>query len=435
MPYYLGIDIGTSGIRMIVIDQSQKFVTQVQQTFAQSKNNSSNNIKELSDNNPQLWWKIICQLFTTLQNKINLQYVVAIAIDGTSGTVLAADKTGKPLHNALMYYDQRARSQSNKINLICPSTNSHFSANSGLAKMLWLWEHLENKNIHYFLNQADWVVGKLSEQFGYSDLNNVLKMGYDTQNKQWPKWFKHLDLPLETFPRVLEPGKFIHNINTELCQYGFTQQVQIISGTTDSTAAVIASGASQIGESITSLGSTLVTKIISDTFIEDSRTGVYSQPFGKYWLVGGSSNSGGEVLRQNFTFQQINQLSQQVDFSQPTGLNYYPLAQIGERFPIADINKKPHLTPRPKSDVQFFQAILEGITTIEKQAYITLNDLGTAKPINNYTMGGGIKNKKWMAHRQNQLAIPVILPAFQEAAYGAAKLAMLGYRNTTKQIL
>jgi len=103
MPYYLGIDIGTSGIRMIVIDQSQKIVTQVQQTFAQSKNNSSNNIKELSDNNPQLWWKIICQLFTTLHNRINLQYVVAIAIDGTSGSVLAADKTGKPLQNALMY--------------------------------------------------------------------------------------------------------------------------------------------------------------------------------------------------------------------------------------------------------------------------------------------------------------------------------------------
>jgi D-ribulokinase len=430
MPYYLGIDIGTSGIRIIVINQLQEIVTQVQQTFAQyNKNNRTIDKEKLSENNPQLWWKIVRELFSTLQDKIDLQQVLAIAVDATSGTVLATDKTGKPLHHALMYHDQRALSQSNKINFFCPSASNRFSANSGLAKMLWLWEHLEKDNIQYFLNQADWIVGKLTGQFAFSDLNNVLKMGYDTQNKQWPEWFRHLDLPLETLPKVLEPGKFIHHINADMYQFGFTQQVLIISGTTDSTAAVMASGASQIGESITSLGSTLVTKIISDTFIEDSTTGVYSQPYGKYWLVGGSSNCGGEVLRQYFSPQQIKQLSQQIDFSRPTGLNYYPLTQIGERFPIADMNKKPLLSPRPKNDTHFFQAILEGITTIEKQAYNTLNSLGCPKPIKNYSMGGGTKNTRWMQYRQHQLAFPVILPANQDAAYGTAKLAILGYKN------
>ena len=430
MPYFLGIDIGTSGIRVIVINQQQQIVAQNQHPFPDSDiKNLTAGQDHFSESKAEIWWQILEALFSNLANKIDLKQVLAIAVDGTSGTILAIDKTGKPLHNALMYNDQRAISQSQRLNSICPLTDKKFLASSGLAKILWLWEHLAQDKIHHFINQADWIAGKLTGQFAVSDYNNVLKMGYDVQKKQWPEWFQQLDFPLKTLPQVKPAGQFIESIHPDMCQYGFTEQVQIISGTTDSTAAVMASGANQIGDTITSLGSTLVTKIIADTFIEDSSTGVYSQPYGKYWLVGGSSNTGGVVLRQNFSSQQIIQLSQQIDFSHPTNLDYYPLPKTGERFPIADSHKKPLLTPRPKNNIHYFQAILEGITTIEKQAYQILNSLGCPKPIKNYTMGGGTQNTRWMHYRQNQLAFPVILPAHQEAAYGVAKLARLGYKK------
>ena len=50
-------------------------------------------------------------------------------------------------------------------------------------------------------------------------------------------------------------------------------------------------------------------------------------------------------------------------------LNYYPLAQKGERFPINDPDKLPVLEPKPESDFEFFQAVLEGISQVEKLSY------------------------------------------------------------------
>jgi len=192
MPYYLGIDIGTSGIRLIVINQLQQIIAQTQQTFSDSinQNNTPENII-YSENDPERWWQVLTTLLSDLANKINLAEVLSIAVDGTSGTVLAVDQNALPLHHALMYNDQRAFEQSKKINQLCPEADKNFSASSGLAKILWLWEHVPHNKIHFFLNQSDWITARLSGQLAYSDLNNVLKMGYDITNNHWPGQYNY----------------------------------------------------------------------------------------------------------------------------------------------------------------------------------------------------------------------------------------------------
>lgn len=76
---------------------------------------------------------------------------------------------------------------------------------------------------------------------------------------------------------------------------------------------------------------------------------------GNSWLVGGASNTGGAVLRQYFTSEQLQQLSAKIDPSQPSGLHYYPLTKPGERFPVNDPQLQPQLAPRPADDAQFLQ--------------------------------------------------------------------------------
>ena len=90
------------------------------------------------------------------------------------------------------------------------------------------------------------------------------------------------------------------------------------------------------------MGSTLAIKLLSNTRIEDSRFGVYSHRLDDKWLVGGASNTGGVVLRQLFTDDQLEKLSEQINPSQISTLDYYPLPKAGERFPVAD----PDLAPR-----------------------------------------------------------------------------------------
>lgn len=92
---------------------------------------------------------------------------------------------------------------------------------------------------------------------------------------------------------------------------------------------------------VTSLGSTLAIKLLSTTRIEDARFGVYSHRLDDKWLVGGASNTGGAVLRQIFTDEQLEKLSEQIDPMEASPLDYYPLQSVGERFPVADPNMAP----------------------------------------------------------------------------------------------
>ena len=154
--------------------------------------------------------------------------------------------------------------------------------------------------------------------------------------------------------------------------------------------------------------------------------GVYSHRLGDRWLVGGASNSGGAVLRQYFTDDDMARLSARLDIETPTGLDYYPLPATGERFPVNDPGLAPRLQPRPDDDVRFFQGILAGIAGIEHEGYRKLAALGAPWPTRIITTGGGASNESWRTMRARLNDIPVTAAAHQDAAYGTALLARKG---------
>ena len=418
---FIGIDLGTSGCRAVAININGTIKAQARFDYPEPKQQS-----------PQSWWSATQDVLQKLFSQINTQDVKAIAVDGTSSTVLLCDQSGEPLTPALMYDDQRATQQALYLKKRAPQNSIVLSSTSSLAKVLWLLENHPPKKHFQIVHQADWISGQLCQQFNFSDVNNILKMGFDVINKQWPSWllsiFKQFNIKEENLPNVLTPGEVITKIDSKVAEkFNLPFNVDIIAGTTDSTAAVIASGASAIGQAITSLGSTLVLKVISDIPIEDSTHGVYSQPYGKYWLVGGASNSGGAVLRHYFTDQQMQKMSNELKPSITTNLNYYPLINKGERFPVNDANLQPRITPKAESDVLLFQGLLEGIAEIEHTGYKLLKKLGAPYPIAVQTNGGGAINKSWQQIREAKLAIPVTAAQYSAAAYGAAKLATQTY--------
>ncbi|MGD2160358.1 MAG: FGGY-family carbohydrate kinase, partial [Gammaproteobacteria bacterium] len=119
----------------------------------------------------------------------------------------------------------------------------------------------------------------------------------------------------------------------------------------------------------------------------------------------------------------LQQMTPQLQPDSPTGLDYYPLAEPGERFPRNDPALQPRLEPRPDSDVEFFQAMLEGIAEIEAEGYRTLSRLGAPVIKKVFTAGGGSTNSAWRRIREQKLGVPVEIAAHSEASYGAALLA------------
>jgi sugar (pentulose or hexulose) kinase len=194
-------------------------------------------------------------------------------------------------------------------------------------------------------------------------------------------------------PRVVAPGHPVGTLSPALAaEVGLSPRTLVVAGTTDSTAAAIAAGASRPGDAVTSLGSTLVLKIVSERPVASSAHGVYSHRFGDLWLVGGASNTGGAVLRQYFGLEEILALSARIDPETPSGLDYYPLPSIGERFPRQDPALAPRLEPRPTDPVRFLQGMLEGIAAIEAEGYRLLARLGAPAPTRVIGIGGGAAN-------------------------------------------
>jgi len=423
MPLYLGLDVGTSALRAIAIDENLALRAHSRVELAPAHSDRHGGIEQ----HPRIWWQACQQAVVALNSQIDLSDVARLCIDATSATTLLCDRKGQPLLPALMYNDSRAQAQARQIATLAPQGHICASATSALAKALWLYQHLSlaQQRDCLILHQADWISGMFSGQFGVSDYNNCLKLGYDVAAAGWPAWFSQLPLTSSALPRVVAPGSDIALIDAQVArQTGLPRHCHIVAGTTDSTASVLAAGDLDNGDAVTTLGSTLVLKIVSAHDINDSRLGIYSHYYFGRYLAGGASNSGGAVLRHFFSQAEIEQLSEAIDPERDCDLDYYPLLRPGERFPIADPNLEPRLSPRPQNNSEFLHALMVGIAKIEKLGYDQLQKLGAPYPKRVLTMGGGANSEVWRRIRERQLGAQVENLGHSESALGAARLAL-----------
>ena len=414
---YIGIDLGTSGVRACAIDAQETLVAQCTRNLPSPVIEGDAVYQDAS-----LWWQTVEAVLSELCGQLDCDMVKSIAIDGTSGTLLLTDVQGNPLTPALMYNDNQCQQEAERIKNVAPAQSAAHGSSSGLAKLLRL--QMQHPEAKHALHQADWVAAKLCGNFSISDENNALKTGYDPLSKQWPEWLDQLGINRALLPEVVTPGTVIGTITQQLAeQFGLNTDVKIVAGTTDSIAAFIATGARQPGEAVTSLGSTLVLKIISEQPIYAAEYGIYSHRLGDHWLAGGASNCGGAVLRKFFSDEQLDEMTPQLQPDQSTGCDFYPLVKTGERFPVNDAAMQPRLDPRPANDVVFFQGLLESLARIEQDGYRKLHELGAPWPVSVKTAGGGSKNSAWTSIRQHMLGVNVETAEQTEACYGTALLA------------
>jgi sugar (pentulose or hexulose) kinase len=415
MTFYLGIDFGTSGARAIVIDEEARIVSQMRYPWA----NVTNWVNCWKD----ALWGLIEGISQEWRREIG-----AIAINGTSSTILLTDAAGQPVDAPLLYNDPRGSMMLKDLSSIAPPNHTVLSATSSLAKLLWMQQLPSVNQARYLLHQADWLAFLLHGKLGISDYHNALKLGYDVEKLQYPEWLENLQIPV-FLPQVLAPGTPISEISPEIAvQFGFRRDCLVCAGTTDSIAAFLASGAKLPGEAVTSLGSTLVLKLLSRTRVEDARYGIYSHRLGDLWLAGGASNTGGAVLKYFFTDDELVSLSQEIDVSKASELDYYPLLKEGDRFPINNPHLPPRLEPKPDDPKEFLHGLLSSMARIEAQGYELLQQLGADKLNYVYTAGGGAANSTWTDIRSRYLEVPVVASNNTEAAYGTALLAMQGSR-------
>jgi sugar (pentulose or hexulose) kinase len=415
----LGIDIGTSGVRVAAIDQDERLVA-----FATSAMPSAQRDGDRITQDPTVWVHGLDDAMARLAGMVNLARVGALAVDGTSGTLVAVDGDGRPIAVGSLYNDRADDAAIAAVASVAPINSAAHGATSPLARAMRL-QRLGG--VARILHQADWIAGQMSGRFDVSDENNALKTGYDPVARSWPAWLAASGVAQEMLPVVVPAGTAVGGVSAEAAKrFGVPTSAVVVAGTTDGCAAFIATGAGKPGEAVSSLGSTLILKMVCDQPVFAPNYGLYSHRIGDHWLAGGASNAGGAALARFFTTDAIRDISRRIDGNKLTGLDYYPLPAPGERFPINDPAFEPRMTPRPDDDAEFLQGLFEGIAKVEALGYRRLAEFGAPQLACIYTVGGGAANETWSRIRGSILGVPLRRSESDEAAVGVAKLARRG---------
>jgi sugar (pentulose or hexulose) kinase len=371
---------------------------------------------------PAVWCRALDDAMARLAAAVDLARIGALAVDGTSGTLVAVDELGRPVTAGSLYNDCADDAAVAAVGRVASARAAVHGSTSPLARAARLQRAA---GVTRIIHQADWIAGQFSGRFDISDESNALKTGYDPVARAWPDWIEAAGVERDKLPTVVPAGTAVAEVTAEAARrFGVPTRAVVVAGVTDGCAAFLATGADKPGEAVTSLGSTLVLKLASEQPLFAPEYGLYSHRIGDMWLAGGASNSGGAVLAQFFTSEAIGDVSRRIDPGAATGLDYYPLPAPGERFPINDPALSPRMTPRPADDAVFLQALLEGIANIEALGYRRLAELGGPKLTSVATVGGGAANESWSCIRTAALGVPLKMPESDEAAVGVARLAL-----------
>jgi len=429
-----GIDVGTSAVRVLVVDLAGQTAAAAVGELAPVR---ANGVRREQD--PDDWWRAVCSALRSALAGIDPAAVRAVCVDATSGTIVLVDGALRPLSPGLMYNDGRAAGTAARINAAAGDFigrhGYRFKDDFALSKLLWLRDHEPAfAGAAQCLHQSDFVNARLAGGFVATDWSSALKTGCDLFRSGWPEeLFGQLGVPRDKLPAaVVAPGTPLGEVcPAAAAATGLRPGTVLVAGATDGTASLFASGACRPGDFNTSVGSTLILKGISREVVHDPRGVVYCHrhPAGT-WLPGGAGNVGCAALNREFALDPASRravlaaLDATADAHLPTASLVYPLGDATEeRFPFkCSAIGTLRAGPPPASREDAYAATLQGIACVERWCYEELAALG-ARAERVFSTGGGSRSEVWCRLRADVLRRPVLLPQEAETALGAAVLA------------
>ena len=421
-PLGMGVDLGTSGLRLALIQPDGRVLAELDSAYP------------TAFEDPRGWRAGLIALCAQVPPGLR-QRVAAIAVDGTSGTLLLCRPDGSPapdpLGLALPYHRACPEQAGAAAALVgrAAATTPAASASGSLARALALLAEADQADLRgpwLLRHQADWLMGWLLADWRWGEEANNLRLGWDLQAEAWlgaiaaQPWSAAL-------PQICASGGVLGPLAAAAASaLGLPAGCRVVAGSTDASAAVLAADP-EPGDGITVLGTTLVLKQFSPLPLAGAGLSCQrlagQSPEGP-WLVGGASNAGAGVLRRFFSDGQLADLSRQLDPRRSSGLALRPLPRPGERFPVDDPALEPILEPRPVSDALYLQGLLEGLAVIERDGWRRLQALGAPPVRRVLSLGGGARNPQWRLIRQRLLGVPVLNRPEASAARGMARLAV-----------
>jgi len=422
---WLGVDLGTQSVRAVGVSETGRVLGQGSHALTSRRDGPRH------EQDPEDWWHAITCACRAALTGLPATSIKGLAVDGTSGTILLVDRSGKALTSGLMYDDTRAGEEARRANEagadIWASLGYRMQPSWALPKLLWLLrEHSDVISGAQLAHQADFINRRLAGHEVSSDSSNALKTGYDLVHETWPyEVLEALGVPDQIMPAVVRPGMPVGAVCSEAAAMtGIPTGTPILAGMTDGCAAQIAAGALDVGSWNSVLGSTLVLKGVTRELIRDPAGVVYSHrsPDGN-WLPGGASSTGAAILAKQFPGRDLDALSAQAAEREPASVIAYPLVSRGERFPFTAPDAEGFVLGDPSDEIDLYAALLQGVSFIERLCFDYLDMLGASAGGDLSLTGGAARSRYWCQLRADILERSVRVPENAETALGMAVLA------------
>ena len=424
----VGIDVGTSGVRGVAVSPAGELLAEGDEKLRQDHRAAGG----IHEQDPGEWWEALCsvgqRIAKSLREKSGNVELRGVAVTSTSGSLVLADAEGHALRPAILYDDGRGVEIAEELNKQGGAPTIHLGPSFSLVKAVWVRETEPEvwERARYIMHPADWLSGKLTGEFGISDFTNALKLGYDPEACAWIGAVRDADLPSDRLPVVRRPAEQIGHVSSvAAAATGLPVGTPVLAGATDGMASVIASGASRCGDANTTLGSSLVWKVLHDGK-PMARSGIYYHLHpGGLWVPGAASNTGLGSIKTagGAASREMDRLAANYF---PTSVVCYMLPGQGERFPFANSQAESFMEGNPRDAGESYAAQLQSIGFVERWGYEILEGCGVKVGDRVFSTGAAAKSPVLSQLRANVLGSTVVQSRYPTAAFGAAILAATG---------
>ena len=442
MSYVLGIDLGTSSLKGILINKDGKVIFEESETYEVVSKQVGYN-----EQNPEVWIRAFDNVFQKILNEISddKNKIEGISIAGQMHSLVLIDENGRPLRNSILWNDVRTSKECEEIKNnfgkeVLNVTKNIPLEGFTLPKILWIQNNepeIWNK-VHKILLPKDYLRYYLTGtvETDYSDAAGTLLL--DVHSKKWSnKILKKFNIPIEYLPSLVESSEITGYLNNKLMdKFNLNHRIAIIAGGADNACAALGSGVTQKDVGLCSIGTSGVF-LAAETENTINYNGVlhffnHVIP-NKYYSMGVTLAAGKSLDWFKNTFapeQDYDELLSKINDINigSEGLLFGPYID-GERTPHFDSEIRGSFLGITSQHTlkHFTRSVIEGITFSLKDSLSLHQTKGKKNFTSIISVGGGAKNKAWLQIQADIFNTPVYtLNTEQGPSYGAAMLAAVG---------
>ncbi len=450
MTFYLGIDVGTSGTKTLLIDDSGTVLAEANAEYPLHQPRPG-----WTEQDPEDWWNATIKTVRSVirQAKLKATDVRAIGLSGQMHGSVFLDKNDKVIRKALLWNDQRTAPQCEEITSAAGGRKALIKmvANPALTgfqapKILWLRSQ-EKRNFDRLakvLLPKDEIRRRMigDHVTEVSDASGTLLL--DVVRRRWSKkLLGKLDLDSSLLPRVVESDEVTGTLTSSAAKsLGLSTRCKVVGGAGDCAAGAIGNGVVKAGVLSTSIGTSGVMFVHSDQpqYDVSGRLHTFCHAVnGKWHMMGVNLTSGGSLQWWvDSVLQGLSGFSKKSRYDAATaeagrvpagsdGLLFLPYLN-GERTPHADPNARGSFVGMNLSHTRshMTRSVMEGITFALRDSLEIIQSLGV--PVRQIrASGGGSQNPMWRQMQADVFAKKITtLQVEQGPAFGVALLAAVG---------